>query len=626
MRARQRPSIPAAARRVAVVADAAGLGHNRAVEGKPAARLAAAERLLETAPRKAVRALEAIAVNAKRPDERSQASALLAMHHAARGSKRALKRAGEHLAVAERLAKTEVAHGRVAHARGHLAFHRHERDIVVDSLNVAAALYEGSARLTAQVFDTFGMHFSREGNLSRARDYFLESVRLKEQLGADTERYGLALTYGNLGRLEMALDDHIEAERWFRADLELVLEGPSTPYVEALVRTALATALRKQGSSRWDEAVDEADRAVGLAPAGSDAQAAALLELANVALASGELRRARACVRDARRVVQAGAFEPITYRLLSTEGDISAAESKSWADRASVHAVDAYNEALAGFDKLGLHRDFCDTAIAKARLLISQGRPSVALSELVESALPRAERHLFEQREPLSTIEALIEAIESNEIHRIRARRMLGGLPAEQHGARLRGVRHRVTVWTCDIRGFTSFCEETTDPREVCQMLNRFFATLGTRILDAGGRIDKYVGDNILAYFGRPESAAGIALAALAAVRVLNAERQHLQEPPLDIGIGLATGEIVEGNVGFAGKLEHTIIGTPVNLACRLVNRAEPGEVLVDAATRDALAGKFETEKVGRAPVPIKGLGRQAVYRLLQRAESRRHG
>jgi class 3 adenylate cyclase len=80
------------------------------------------------------------------------------------------------------------------------------------------------------------------------------------------------------------------------------------------------------------------------------------------------------------------------------------------------------------------------------------------------------------------------------------------------------------------------------------------------------------------------------------------------------MGVGIATGWVVEGNVGFAGKLEHTIIGTPVNAACRLVARAAGGQTLLDDPTAQALGGRRPLTPAGL--FDLKGLGEIRVFEL----------
>jgi len=114
-----------------------------------------------------------------------------------------------------------------------------------------------------------------------------------------------------------------------------------------------------------------------------------------------------------------------------------------------------------------------------------------------------------------------------------------------------------------------------------------------------GGAIDKYIGDAVMAVFGAPiereaaaESAVAAAVRMVVRLRAFNERRASRGAKPLEIAIGLASGEIVAGPVGSTTRMEYTVIGDSVNLASRLegVNRHYGTTILVDAATAARLA------------------------------------
>ncbi len=157
---------------------------------------------------------------------------------------------------------------------------------------------------------------------------------------------------------------------------------------------------------------------------------------------------------------------------------------------------------------------------------------------------------------------------------------------------------HVATVLFSDIRRFTTLAEALT-PQEVVDMLNEYFGVMTEIIEGHGGAIDKYIGDAVMAVFGAPvereaaaESAVAAAVRMVVRLRALNARRTGRGARPLEIAIGLASGEIVAGPIGSATRMEYTVIGDSVNLASRLegVNRHYGTTILVDAATAGRLA------------------------------------
>ncbi|MCK6522433.1 adenylate/guanylate cyclase domain-containing protein [Myxococcota bacterium] len=143
----------------------------------------------------------------------------------------------------------------------------------------------------------------------------------------------------------------------------------------------------------------------------------------------------------------------------------------------------------------------------------------------------------------------------------------------------LGGQRTTATVLFADIRGFTRLSEEM-DPEEVVALLNEYLGAMVTCVLDGGGVVDKYIGDAIMALFGVPVSLGTPEADAQAAVRCavqmsealdrLNARRVAAGGAPVELGIGVHTGEVVAGNIGIPERMEYTVIGDTVNLCARI--------------------------------------------------------
>jgi adenylate cyclase len=131
------------------------------------------------------------------------------------------------------------------------------------------------------------------------------------------------------------------------------------------------------------------------------------------------------------------------------------------------------------------------------------------------------------------------------------------------------GERREVTVMFVDVRDFTPFAETNT-AEETVSRLNALFEIVVPAVVDAGGHVNKFLGDGALAVFGAPNDLADHADAAVRAavsIRRLVGERFQGQ---LRIGIGINTGVVIAGTIGGAGKLEFTLIGDAVNVAARV--------------------------------------------------------
>ena len=172
----------------------------------------------------------------------------------------------------------------------------------------------------------------------------------------------------------------------------------------------------------------------------------------------------------------------------------------------------------------------------------------------------------------------------------------------------LEGERRQVTVVFADLAGFTALSREL-DAEEAHALLERFFTCADRLVAEHGGRIDKHVGDCVMAVFGAPvahgndaERAVRAALAIRDAMPTVAAEAGR----PVTVHIGVAGGEVVASGTGSVTHREYTITGDSVNLAARLTDAARPGEILVSDAVRRTLVDRLDCEETGA--LAVKGL------------------
>ena len=184
------------------------------------------------------------------------------------------------------------------------------------------------------------------------------------------------------------------------------------------------------------------------------------------------------------------------------------------------------------------------------------------------------------------------------------------------------GELAEVSVLFADIRGFTTM-SESESPQETVSMLNRFFTGMADIIFQHEGNLDKFIGDCVMAVWGPPSSHPDDAARALRAalemqreVDALNQERVAQGQRPIQVGIGVNTGQAVVGYMGSAERHEFTAIGDSVNIASRMCGLAKGGEVLATESTVRRAGGGFRVEEL---PVTqVKGKERAvAVFRVV---------
>ncbi|HPO02171.1 MAG TPA: adenylate/guanylate cyclase domain-containing protein [Treponemataceae bacterium] len=138
----------------------------------------------------------------------------------------------------------------------------------------------------------------------------------------------------------------------------------------------------------------------------------------------------------------------------------------------------------------------------------------------------------------------------------------------------LGGVDRDLTVFFSDIRGFTSL-SETLTPQELVKHLNEYLSAMTDIILETGGTLDKYVGDEIMCFWGAPLEVKDHASRACKCALLQKKKLEDLnnawpQEKRLAIGIGINTGVMTVGNMGSEGRMNYTLMGDNVNLGARL--------------------------------------------------------
>jgi adenylate cyclase len=193
-------------------------------------------------------------------------------------------------------------------------------------------------------------------------------------------------------------------------------------------------------------------------------------------------------------------------------------------------------------------------------------------------------------------------------------------------GVELGGEEVEVTIMFIDIRGFTAFAEET-DAREVVAGVNALFEAVIPIIHENQGRVDKFVGDGLLAVFGAPQRLNDHADQGLAAALAIKQAVDDGEAGDLPIGIGVNSGTVIAGNVGGAGRLEFSVIGDPVNVAARVqeATRETGDTVLLTEHTR-ALLTEEPVPLLERPRIELRGRSTPVVVYAPRPPEDSRTG
>ncbi|WP_437724993.1 protein kinase domain-containing protein [Sorangium sp. So ce861] len=179
------------------------------------------------------------------------------------------------------------------------------------------------------------------------------------------------------------------------------------------------------------------------------------------------------------------------------------------------------------------------------------------------------------------------------------------------------------TVVFIDVFQFTPVARERL-PGEAMRLLRANFEVIVPELVAQGGVVDKFLGDAVMTVFQGPDHLSR-ALGACVAVRAQMAAvaRRAGEGSPYTQGIciGLSTGQVLSGSVGSQayGRLDYTVLGEVVNAASHLARASRPGEILVDAAVREAAQQLFDVEEVGARSL-LPGAAPVSVFNVVRRS------
>jgi adenylate cyclase len=179
-------------------------------------------------------------------------------------------------------------------------------------------------------------------------------------------------------------------------------------------------------------------------------------------------------------------------------------------------------------------------------------------------------------------------------------------------GLSLGGERREITILTSDLRSFTSTAERLP-PEEVISIINFYLSHMADVITRYQGTIDEFMGDGILVLFGAPTQRLDDAQRAVACAIAMQLEMETVNKtlhdwgyPPLEMGIGVNTGEVIVGNIGSEKRTKYGVMGNQVNLTYRIESYTTAGQILITESTRQQVGDILRID--GQQTVKPKGV------------------
>lgn len=302
---------------------------------------------------------------------------------------------------------------------------------------------------------------------------------------------------------------------------------------------------------------------------------------------------------------------------------------RAQAIRPDLIITDVMMPRMSGYDLLR-HVRADETLRTTPMILLTARAGTEARTESFEADADDYIAKPFDEQELLARVGNLIRSrAQERELAELRKERLKRFLPPQlaepilsgRGEELLRSHRAEVTVLFIDLRGFTAFAE-SSEPEDVGAVLREYQAEMGRLITRYGGTLERFAGDSMMVFFNdpvpienHPEQAVRLAIAMRSRVSELQ-EEWRKRGFELGAGIGLASGYATMGLVGFEGRMDYAAIGSVSNLASRLCNEADDGQILVPERFLQSIKDLVETEPVGT--LTLKGFTRPvAAYAII---------
>ena len=191
---------------------------------------------------------------------------------------------------------------------------------------------------------------------------------------------------------------------------------------------------------------------------------------------------------------------------------------------------------------------------------------------------------------------------------------IVANLLENPEGLSMGGEKRKITLLTSDLRGFTA-TSERLEPEDVIKILNHYLEYMADAITSFNGTIDEFMGDGILVLFGAPTArvddgkrAVACAIAMQKAMVPVNKQMREWGLPPLEMGIGINTGEVVVGNIGSEKRTKYGVVGSQVNLTYRIESYTLGGQIIISEQTLHEAGGESIVKIIGQKQVQPKGV------------------
>ncbi len=492
------------------------------------------------------------------------------------------------------------------HYHGLFSYRSHDRVTAMEKLNKARLLYSesGCPAEEAQVLDTMGIIVSEMGDMEEAVHCFQNSLSIKQE---NNDRYGMAITFGNLGRSSFQKLEYEKAIEYFTADLELCSE----------MNDRFGTMVMQNNLARVHTVKKEAVKAHELLKKSALSathtgnllwKAINLKDLAFNDLYRGAIKRALTEVDSAihlftRLNVKALLAESMRIRAMILRAGERFDESEEF-----------FQRSMKVCEELEIPFDMAEVLFQMGLLYKKRGDKEKAVT-YIEKAIEIGEK--LKAPWLLSRFERFLAEMDEGEWLRLCLSRYVGSALSES----LLDMNRSVLQGGKKVDAHVLFAALHLDreellravPEEIVSLYNEYFGEFTDIILQEKGVVEGFIGDEMMAYFGVPEQTGRDAFAAVSSASGIMRRAQEIVKRRkgrnlinCSVSCGINSGEVYAGNIGAYLRMQYKVTGSTVNLASRLLHKAEPWQLMIHNDTY------LEVREVVKAhplePLHVKGL------------------
>lgn len=479
------------------------------------------------------------------------------------------------------------------------------------ALKKALAIFEkrGAAYEMARAYKSLGENCLASGDLDMANFFFEESIRILEDLNIESD---LPMLYSAKARICIMQEDFATAEKFFYKDFEIAKKSDN---MHSLAFSYFYIGRVRRLLKRAHSAEDFLKRSLELFQKVNNQIMAghAMLELALCAMVRLDFKHAMENCDRTKGIFEQSRNPDLVARLLQVRGMVL---RDSRDQRRRVVAQRNFEDAIRILEKSSrvsielaeLHYEFA--------MFWKEGKDRRRAVEHLIQALELCEKLGLAQK--VNTYLNTLQQISPEDGAKLRMGRLVDKAAVEQitKGGSSEGItveRKNLSILFTDIRGFTTI-SETLSLDMMTSFLNDFYYAVTQAMIKCRGRINKFIGDAVLAIFNidgdlddHPVWAVRAAFELVHTVNEINLIRGKRGEIDIQVGVGVTTGEVLIGSFGSMLRQDYTAIGDTVNTASRLQGQAGPGEIIVSQFVYDHVKDIVEAEDLGEKPLKGKG-------------------